>query len=52
MRACDHKAIQDLHILEYVPPDQQKSLLIFLLITGIRSFPILVLTFKIPAEKV
>ena len=24
MRACDHKTIQDLHILEYVPPEQQK----------------------------
>ena len=24
MRACDHKAIQDLHIFEFVPPDQQK----------------------------
>ncbi len=24
MRACDHKAIQDLHIDEYVPPEQQK----------------------------
>lgn len=25
MRACDHKAIQDLTILEFVPPDQQKQ---------------------------
>jgi branched-chain amino acid transport system substrate-binding protein len=25
MRACDHKAVQDLHILEFVPPDQQKQ---------------------------
>jgi ABC-type branched-subunit amino acid transport system substrate-binding protein len=25
MRACDHKAIQDLAILEFVPPDQQKQ---------------------------
>lgn len=25
MRACDHKAIQDLQILEFVPPDQQKQ---------------------------
>ena len=25
MRACDHKAVQDLHIFEYVPPDQQKQ---------------------------
>ena len=24
MRGCDHKVIQDLHIFEYVPPDQQK----------------------------
>ena len=24
MRACDHKAVQDLHVFEYVPPDQQK----------------------------
>ena len=24
MRVCDHKAIQDLHIFEYVPPEQQK----------------------------
>jgi branched-chain amino acid transport system substrate-binding protein len=26
MRACDHKTIQDLHVFEYVPPDQQKVL--------------------------
>ena len=25
MRPCDHKAIQDLHIFEFVPPDQQKQ---------------------------
>ena len=25
MRACDHKAIQDLHVFEFVPPDQQKQ---------------------------
>jgi ABC-type branched-subunit amino acid transport system substrate-binding protein len=25
MRACDHKAVQDLHIYEFVPPDQQKQ---------------------------
>jgi hypothetical protein len=24
MRACDHKAIQDLAVLELVPPQQQK----------------------------
>jgi ABC-type branched-subunit amino acid transport system substrate-binding protein len=24
MRACDHKVIQDLHVVEYVPPEQQK----------------------------
>jgi len=24
MRVCDHKAIQDLHVYEYVPPEQQK----------------------------
>lgn len=24
MRACDHKVIQDLHIFEFVPPEQQK----------------------------
>lgn len=24
MRACDHKAIQDLHVFEFVPPDLQK----------------------------
>jgi hypothetical protein len=24
MRACDHKAMQDLHIFEFVPPEQQK----------------------------
>jgi branched-chain amino acid transport system substrate-binding protein len=24
MRPCDHKAIQDLHVWEYVPPEQQK----------------------------
>jgi ABC-type branched-subunit amino acid transport system substrate-binding protein len=25
MRPCDHKAIQDLHALEYVPPEEQKQ---------------------------
>jgi branched-chain amino acid transport system substrate-binding protein len=25
MRACDHKAVQDLHIFEFVPPDQQRQ---------------------------
>jgi branched-chain amino acid transport system substrate-binding protein len=25
MRGCDHKAIQDLHILEFVPPGEQKQ---------------------------
>ena len=25
MRACDHKAIQDLHIVEFVPPGEQKQ---------------------------
>jgi branched-chain amino acid transport system substrate-binding protein len=25
MRACDHKVVQDLHIFEAVPPDQQKQ---------------------------
>jgi branched-chain amino acid transport system substrate-binding protein len=25
MRACDHKAIQDLHVYEYVPPEEQKQ---------------------------
>jgi len=25
MRACDHKAIQDLHILQFVPPGEQKQ---------------------------
>jgi len=25
MRACDHKAVQDLHIYEQVPPDEQKQ---------------------------
>jgi ABC-type branched-subunit amino acid transport system substrate-binding protein len=24
MRPCDHKVIQDLHVVEYVPPEQQK----------------------------
>ncbi|KPK94744.1 MAG: hypothetical protein AMJ94_01010 [Deltaproteobacteria bacterium SM23_61] len=25
MRPCDHKAIQDLHVWEFVPPEQQKA---------------------------
>ena len=25
MRACDHKAIQSLHAVEFVPPEQQKA---------------------------
>ena len=25
MRACDHKAVQDLHVFEFVPPEQQKQ---------------------------
>ena len=25
MRACDHKIVQDLHVYEYVPPEQQRQ---------------------------
>ncbi len=25
MRPCDHKAIQDLHVMEFVPPEEQKQ---------------------------
>jgi ABC-type branched-subunit amino acid transport system substrate-binding protein len=25
MRACDHKAVQDLHAIQYVPPEEQKA---------------------------
>jgi len=52
MRPCDHKVIQDLHVWEFVPPDQQKAsfnIPPYYWYQGTSSAgPI----FKIPAEKV
>ena len=52
MRPCDHKAIQDLHIFEFVPPELQKesfNIPPYYWYQGTsNSGP----TFKIPAEKV
>jgi ABC-type branched-subunit amino acid transport system substrate-binding protein len=52
MRGCDHKAIQDLHVAEYVPPEQQKvdfNIPPYYWFKG-ASYPGPI--FKIPAEKV
>lgn len=52
MRGCDHKAIQDLHVAEYVPPEQQKvdfNIPPYHWFTG-ASYPGPIS--KIPAEKV
>ena len=52
MRPCDHKAIQDLAIFEFVPPDQQKvsfNIPPYYWYQGTSSAGP---TFKIPAEKV
>lgn len=52
MRACDHKAIQDLHVAIYVPPDQQKisfNIPPYYWYEGCSNWGP---TYKIPAEKV
>ena len=52
IRACDHKAIQDLHVSEYVPPEQQKVSFNIPPYYWYQGCSNVGPTFKIPAEKV
>ena len=52
MRPCDHKAIQDLHVWESVPPDQQKVSFNIPPYYWYQGTSAAGPTFEIPAEKV
>jgi len=52
MRACDHKAIQDLHVWENVPPEQQKQSFNIPPYYWYQGTSAAGPTFTIPAEKV
>ncbi|MBI5606120.1 MAG: hypothetical protein HY879_22525, partial [Deltaproteobacteria bacterium] len=52
MRPCDHKAIQDLHIFEFVPPEQQKESFNIPPNYWFKGASNPGPTFKVPAEKV
>ncbi len=52
MRACDHKAIQDLHVWEFVPPEQQKVSMNIPPYYWFQGTCSAGPTFQIPAEKV
>jgi branched-chain amino acid transport system substrate-binding protein len=52
MRPCDHKAIQDLHVSIYVPPDEQKVSFNIPPYYWYKGCSNVGPTFKIPAEKV
>ena len=52
MRACDHKTIQDLHVYEYVPPEQQKVSFNIPPYYWYQGCSYIGLAFTIPAEKV
>ena len=52
MRPCDHKAIQDLHIFEFVPPEQQKVSFNIPPYYWFQGTSNTGPTFEIPAEKV
>ena len=52
MRACDHKVIQDLHVFEYVPPEQQKVSFNIPPYYWYQGCSYVGPTFTIPAEKV
>ena len=52
MRACDHKTISDLNIIEYVPPEQQKSSFNIPPYYWNKGYSYYGPTTRIPAEKV
>ena len=52
MRACDHKAIQDLAIVEYVPPEEQKVAFNIPPYYWFKNASYIGPTWKIPAEKI
>jgi branched-chain amino acid transport system substrate-binding protein len=52
MRPCDHKAVQDLHVSIYVPPDEQKVSFNIPPYYWYKGCSNVGPTFKIPAEKV
>ena len=52
MRACDHKAVQDLHIELYVPPAQQKASFNIPPYYWYKGCSVTGPSFKIPREKV
>jgi len=52
MRACDHKAIQDLHVELYVPPAQQKESFNIPPYYWYKGMSTIGPSFKIPREKV
>lgn len=52
MRACDHKAIQDLHVSIYVPPEEQKVSFNIPPYYWYKGCSNVGPTYKIPAEKV
>jgi ABC-type branched-subunit amino acid transport system substrate-binding protein len=52
MRACDHKAIQDLYVDIYVPPEEQKQSMNIPPYYWYKGCPITGPAYKIPAEKV
>ena len=52
MRACDHKAIQDLHAVEFVPPEEQKVSMNIEPYYWYKGCSNAGPTYKVPAEKV
>jgi len=52
MRACDHKAIQDLTIEEYVAPDQQKNSMTVEPYYWFKNSSCTGFSYKLPAGKV
>jgi branched-chain amino acid transport system substrate-binding protein len=52
MRACDHNTIQDVYIIEYVPPDQQKVAFNIPPYHWATDYSFLGPAYKVPAEKI
>jgi hypothetical protein len=52
MRACDHKAVQDLHIELYVPPAEQRQSFNIPPYYWYKGCSVTGPSFKIPREKV
>jgi len=52
MRACDHMAIQTVHVIEYVPPDQQKQMINIPPYRWSDTYSWYGPSFKVPADKV